>query len=72
MQNVIFYSTHCPKCKVLEIKLNQKNIQYTENDNVEEMLALGIQSAPCLSVDGKLYHFADAIKWVNTQGGSMK
>lgn len=42
MQNVIFYSTHCPKCKVLEIKLNQKNIKYTENDNVEEMLALGI------------------------------
>ena len=65
--NVIFYSTHCPKCKVLEMKLKQKNINYTENDNVEEMLSLGIQSAPALSVDNKIYLFTDAIKWVNSQ-----
>ena len=65
--NVTFYSTHCPKCKVLEIKLKQKNINYTENDNVEEMLSLGIQSAPALSVDDKIYLFTDAVKWVNSQ-----
>lgn len=65
--NVTFYSTHCPKCKVLEMKLKQKNINYTENDNVEEMLSLGIQSAPALSVDDKIYLFTDAIKWVNSQ-----
>lgn len=65
--NVTFYSTHCPKCKVLEMKLKQKNINYTENDNVEEMLSLGIQSAPALSVDNKIYLFTDAIKWVNSQ-----
>lgn len=65
--NVTFYSTHCPKCKVLEMKLKQKNINYTENDNVEEMLSLGIQSAPALSVDNKIYLFTDAVKWVNSQ-----
>ena len=65
--NVTFYSTHCPKCKVLKLKLKQKNIEYTENDKVDEMLALGIQSAPALSVDGQIYLFADAIKWVNKQ-----
>lgn len=65
--NVTFYSTHCPKCKVLEMKLKQKNINYTENDNVEEMLSLGIQSAPALSVDDKIYLFTDAVKWVNSQ-----
>ena len=67
--DVIFYSTHCPKCKVLEMKLKQKNVQYVENDNVDEMLAQGIKSAPCLSVDGEMLQFADAIKWVNKLEG---
>lgn len=63
--NIIFYSTHCPKCKVLEMKLKKKNIPYVENNSVDEMLALGIQSAPALSVDGVVYSFKEANDWVN-------
>ena len=29
---VVFYSTHCPKCNILEKKLKQANIEYTENN----------------------------------------
>lgn len=60
-----FYSTHCPKCRVLETKLKQKNIEYEECNDIEEMLKLGIQEAPQLEVDGKLMTFSEAVKWVN-------
>ena len=62
---VILYSTHCPKCRVLETKLKQKNIEYEECNDIEEMLKLGIQEAPQLEVDGKLMTFGEAVKWVN-------
>lgn len=64
---IVFYSTHCPKCKVLEIKLKQKKIEYVENDNVEEMLSKNIKSAPCLEIDGNIMSFEEAVKWVNKQ-----
>lgn len=67
--NIIFYSTHCPKCKVLKQKLDMKHVPYTENNSIEDMLALGIQTAPALSVDGELMDFAPAIRWVNSQEG---
>lgn len=62
---VVFYSTHCQKCRILELKLKQKNIKYEENNNVDEMLSKGITSAPCLEVDGELLDFGKAVKWVN-------
>lgn len=63
-----FYSTNCPKCKVLETKLKLKNIQYNTCTDVDEMLSLGIKSAPTLQLDdGKILNFADAVKWVNGQ-----
>ena len=65
--NVVFYSTHCPKCKVLETKLKQKNVEYVEVDDVDAMLAKGIKSAPYLEVDETLMNFNDAVKWVNEQ-----
>lgn len=62
---IIFYSTHCPRCRVLEMKLKQKNVQYQTNTNVNEMLDKGIKEAPMLEVDGQLLNFAAAVKWIN-------
>lgn len=59
------YSTHCPKCKILETKLKQKNIQYEECNDVDEMLKKGIETVPVLEVDGQLLDFGKAVKWVN-------
>ena len=65
---VVLYTTHCPKCKIVEMKLKQKNIEYSENDDTAYMMnVLHIQSAPTLEVDGKLYPFGDAVKWINEQ-----
>lgn len=65
---IILYSTHCPRCIVLEKKLQQKKIEYIENNDVGEMTALGLQSAPALKVDDKVMEFTEAIQWINQQG----
>lgn len=65
---ITLYSTHCPQCKALEMKLNKKNIEYTICDDEAEMKRLGFKAAPILQVDeGKYLPFTDAIKWVNAQ-----
>ena len=61
----ILYTQGCPKCKVLEMKLNQKNIEYETVSDIEEMKSKGISSLPVLEVDGRLYNFTDAVKFVN-------
>ena len=62
---VILYSTGCPKCRVLERKLSDKGIDFTENTSLDEMETLGIMEVPVLSVDGELLGFLDAIQWLN-------
>ena len=65
MMNIILYSTGCPKCNVLKKKLAAKNIQYSENNDTEQMAALGIDTIPVLSVDGNLMDFKNAAAWVD-------
>lgn len=62
---IILYSTNCPKCKILEKKLTEKNIKFTKNNNVIDMTELGIDQVPVLSIDGKLLSFVEANKWIN-------
>ena len=64
---VTLYSTHCPRCRVLETKLIQKNIEFNVVTDISKMELLGIQSVPILEVDDKLLNFTDAIDWVNKQ-----
>lgn len=64
--DIIFYSTDCPKCKILKKKLDSKNLTYSLVDDVDVMLDLGLMSAPALSVDGKLMDFSNAINFINS------
>lgn len=64
---VIFYSTHCKKCGVVEILLKQKGIDYIESNDVQTVLDLGFKNAPLLSVDGKIMEFSEAITWLKGQ-----
>ena len=63
---VVLYTTYCPKCKVLEKKLLQKNIVYEEVTNVDVMTEKGFMSVPVLEVDGKVMDFKAASDWINT------
>lgn len=64
---ITLYTTHCPKCRVLEAKLNQKGIEYQENTDIDYMESLGIMSVPVLEVDGELLDFVRANNWINNK-----
>lgn len=66
---ITLFTTHCPKCRVIEKKLAQKNIQYVEVTDVAEMQKLGFKSAPVLEVDGKILNFGDANRWIMSYTG---
>lgn len=66
---MILYSTHCPKCIVVETKLKQAGVEFTVVDDVDKVVEVGnandITSAPILEADdGKFYDFAEAIKFL--------
>ena len=54
---VKLYSIDCPKCIVLEKKLDKANINLK-----------GMSVMPVLEVDGIRMDFKEAIKWVNERG----
>ena len=62
---VTIYSTGCPKCKVLKMKLEKKSIEYTECQDMDKMREMGLKSLPVLEMDGELYSFEKAIKLIN-------
>lgn len=62
---IVLYSTGCPLCKSLEMKLNQAGISYTKNTDTEEMERLGFQSVPVLYAKGKYMNFSEAMNLVN-------
>lgn len=64
-EKIIFHSSHCPRCKVLEAKLKQKGIKYEENNDIQVMLDKGLEMAPALEVDGKMMDFTEAVNWIN-------
>lgn len=68
--SITLYTTGCPQCKVLKAKLDAKNIKYETNENIDDMIALGVMSAPVLKVDDQVLKFADAVKWVNERGNA--
>lgn len=64
---VVLYSTNCPKCRLLEKKLNSAKIEYSVITDTNEMQALGLRSAPALKIDDELMDFGAAVRWVNSQ-----
>lgn len=64
---ITLYSTGCPKCRVLEKKMNQKGIDFTIVDDPKEITLLGYTSVPVLKVGNEYYEFVEANRWINEQ-----
>lgn len=73
---ITLYSNDCPKCKVLEAKLNSKNIKFFKNADMTQLVSLGIRSLPILkieetesnkSAEPRYLTFVEANNWVNEQ-----
>ena len=65
-EKVVLFSTHCPTCTVIEKKLQQKGVKYTEINDVSELIEKGFKSAPILKVGDLYLEFSDAIKYINS------
>ena len=64
--NIIVYKTEtCPKCAVLCKKLDQKGIPYKICTDTALMSEKGIMSVPVLEINGHLYNYMNAIRFVN-------
>ena len=64
---IILYSIGCPRCLVLEKKLDAKGIEYIVESDEEKIRALGITTIPMLAVDEKLMDFKTAIDWIGAK-----
>ena len=62
---IIMYSTHCPKCLILEKKLNEAGIDYNVCEDEALMEEKGFDFMPVLEVDGQIMNYGEAVKWVN-------
>ena len=65
IDKIILYSTDCTKCRELKALLKKHNISYTENNSVKEMLELGFEKVPMLSVNDYHMDFKAAKNWIN-------
>lgn len=69
---VILYTTHCPKCNVIQKKLTAAKIEYEMEEDLEEISKVckkaKIDHLPILEVNGKFLTFSEAASWIN-QGG---
>ena len=59
------YTTHCPRCNTLKIKLDRAGLEYEICEDQEEMKARGFKAAPVLETDEGVFNFIDAVRWVN-------
>lgn len=65
---VRLYTIDCPKCKILEMKLKQKNVKYEICKDKSVILSRGFDLMPVLDVDGQVMNFGEAVRWINERG----
>ena len=63
--NIILYTVACPKCKVLEKKLNNANISFEVCKDTKLMAERNISKLPMLEVDGEMLTFKEAVDMIN-------
>lgn len=66
-KSIILYEHGCPKCKILKMKLDQKNIKYKVISDISIMQAKGFMEAPKLEIDGVVMGFKEAVDWIKEQ-----
>lgn len=54
---ITVYTTHCPKCNMLEKRLTETGIEFTEITDVDVMLSKGFTHVPQVEIDDTLVDF---------------
>lgn len=63
--SVTLLTIDCPKCKILEKKLDAAGVGYAKCYDKDLMVEMGIDTLPVLLVDGEKMQFKEAVDWVN-------
>ena len=65
---IVLYSTHCPKCNMIEMIFKNKKIEYTVEDNKEEVLKVAdennIKEIPFAKINDKMYTCEEIKSWI--------
>lgn len=72
MNEIILFSNGCPNCIQLEKELKERGIKYEKHTDVQEMLSLGFDSVPMLSVNGRIVDGEKAMKLLLAGGLNEK
>ena len=69
---IVFYTSHCPKCKVLKQLMDKKQIEYIEVDDANNYMPIAednnIMSMPFAKIDGVVINNRELIKYINKKG----
>lgn len=63
---IILYSNNCPLCNALSKKLQEKNIKFIEENDVNKMIQMGFSHMPMLAVNDKVLDYPSALNWLKT------
>jgi len=66
MNEMIVYTTGCPKCRILEKKMMLKKLHYTVSSDIDVLVKENILTVPVLYVNGRYLKFEDAIQYINS------
>ena len=68
MSNVIIYTTPtCSRCRVLKKKMRDKNIEFTESQDMDKIMEMGYLAVPILEVDDKCLEMKNALSWIDSK-----
>ena len=73
-----FLTTHCPRCTVLQKKLDAAGVEYEMIEDVEVIQSYGVDFVPALVITDMeianseataILDFSAAVKWINIYAG---
>lgn len=68
---IVFYTSHCPKCKVLKQLMDKKQIEYIEVDDANNYMPIAednnIMSMPFAKIDGKIYNTKELQNYITEE-----
>lgn len=64
--DIILYSNNCPRCKILEQKMQEKHIEYNKIEDEEIFHQKQFSFMPMLEIENKLLSFKEAFNYINS------
>lgn len=65
MDKILIYTTPtCSKCKRIKEQLDNANVLYEENQDIKEMMNLGIKQVPYILFNGKHIETSKIKEWI--------